>query len=162
MTAGSLRWGVLFAGGAFALDQSTKALALAFEGALSSGIEVLPFFRLVLVRNTGVSFGLLQDGPGQWPLILLTGTITLALCIWLVRIKERREAIAIGAIIGAALANLTDRVRHGAVTDFLDLHYGGHHWPAFNLADSMIFLAVASLLLGSIRAPREPDRRVSA
>lgn len=161
MTAGSLKWGVPLATGAFALDQSTKALALAFQDGLSAGIDVLPFFSLVLVRNTGVSFGLLGGGPGQWPLILLTGAITLGLCIWLIRIKEVREAVAIGAIIGAAFGNLTDRLRHGAVTDFLDLHYAGHHWPAFNLADSMIFLAVVFLLLSSIKATRKRDRRVT-
>ncbi|TCZ55761.1 signal peptidase II [Roseicella aquatilis] len=149
-----LVWGLAFAALAFAIDQATKAAALATL-ALARGIEVLPFFNLVLVHNRGVTFGLLaNDHPaGRWLLILLTGTITVALLVWLRRAQSRTQAAALGLIIGGALGNLADRLRHGAVTDFLDFHAQGYHWPAFNLADSGIVLGVALLLIAELRAP---------
>ncbi|MFC7693690.1 signal peptidase II [Paeniroseomonas aquatica] len=116
---------------------------------------MLPFLDLVLVHNRGVTFGLLaSDHPaGRWLLILLTGTITVALLVWLRRAQNRTQAAALGLIIGGALGNLMDRLRHGAVTDFLDFHAQGYHWPAFNLADSGIVLGVALLLIAELRAP---------
>ncbi|NOG73547.1 signal peptidase II [Roseicella sp. DB1501] len=150
-----LVWGLAFAALAFAIDQATKAAALATL-ALARGIEVLPFLDLVLVHNRGVTFGLLaSDHPaGRWLLILLTGTITVALLIWLKRAQSRTQAAALGLIIGGALGNLVDRLRHGAVTDFLDFHAQDYHWPAFNLADSVIVLGVALLLIAELRAPK--------
>ncbi|RZI94825.1 MAG: signal peptidase II [Rubrivivax sp.] len=151
-----LVWGLVFAVMAFAVDQVTKGAALAAAPALTRGIEVLPFLDLVLVHNRGVTFGLLaSDHPaGRWLLILLTGTITVALLVWLRRAQSRTQAAALGLIIGGALGNLVDRLRHGAVTDFLDFHAQGYHWPAFNLADSGIVLGVALLLIAELRAPK--------
>jgi signal peptidase II len=150
-----LVWGLIFVVLAFAVDQVTKEMALAAAPALTRGIEVLPFLDLVLVYNRGVTFGLLaSDHPaGRWLLILLTGTITVALLVWLRRAQSRTQAAALGLIIGGALGNLVDRLRHGAVTDFLDFHAQGYHWPAFNLADSGIVLGVALLLIAELRAP---------
>ena len=151
-----LVWGLVFAVMAFAVDQVTKGAALAAAPALTRGIKVLPFLDLVLVHNRGVTFGLLaSDHPaGRWLLILLTGTITVALLVWLRRAQSRTQAAALGLIIGGALGNLVDRLRHGAVTDFLDFHAQGYHWPAFNLADSGIVLGVALLLIAELRAPK--------
>lgn len=150
-----LVWGLVFVVLAFAVDQVTKGVALAAVPALTHGIEVLPFLDLVLLHNRGVTFGLLaSDHPaGRWLLILLTGTITVALLVWLRRAQSRTQAAALGLIIGGALGNLMDRLRHGAVTDFLDFHVQGYHWPAFNLADSGIVLGVALLLITELRAP---------
>ncbi len=150
-----LVWGLVCAVLALAVDQGTKAAALAAAPTLARGIEVLPFFDLVLVHNRGVTFGLLaSDHPaGRWLLILLTGTITAVLLGWLTRAQSRTQAAALGLIIGGALGNLVDRLRHGAVTDFLDFHAQGYHWPAFNLADSGIVLGVALLLIAELRAP---------
>lgn len=147
-----LAWGLVCAVLAFAVDQATKAVALAAAPALARGIEVLPFFDLVLVHNRGVTFGLLaSDHPaGRWLLILLTSAISIGLLAWLVRAQGRTQAAALGLIIGGALGNLADRLRHGAVTDFLDFHAQGYHWPAFNLADCGIVLGVA-LLLSTLR-----------
>jgi signal peptidase II len=151
-------WGAAFAGAAFTLDQTTKGIALASRETLAAGVDVLPFMSFVLVRNTGVSFGLFASGPGQWPLIFLTAAIIVGLSVWLIRTRQTRQAAAIGAIIGAALGNLADRLRHGGVTDFLDFHYGSHHWPAFNLADSVIFLgAVALVLTAAPQVPAQPS-----
>lgn len=160
----SLRWGIAFALAAFLTDQATKAAALAAAPDLAQGVEVLPFFNLVLAHNRGVTFGLLaSDHPaGRWLLILLTGAVTAGLLVWLTRVQSRLQAAALGLVIGGALGNLVDRLRHGAVTDFLDFHVQGYHWPAFNLADSGIVLGVALLLIVDLRAPaaHKPGREL--
>ena len=121
-------------------------------------------FDLTMVWNRGVTFGLLatNDPAGRWLLILLTGAVTAGLLVWLVRVQGRIQAAALGLIIGGALGNLVDRLRHGAVTDFLDFHVQGYHWPAFNLADGGIVLGVALLLMVDLRAPaaHKPSREL--
>ena len=142
------KWGGLFIAGVFVLDQVTKALAMASAKDLAAGIEVLPFFNLVLLRNTGVTFGIFAgQSLGQWPVILFTGAVVAALSVWLSRTSKARQAAALGAIIGGALGNILDRFRLGGVTDFLDFHLAGYHWPAFNLADTAIVIGVATLIL---------------
>lgn len=76
--------------------------------------------------------------------------ITVALCIWLYRITSNYLAYALGFIIGGAFGNVTDRLLFGSVRDFLDFHISGYHWPAFNIADSTIFIGVALILLDSL------------
>lgn len=127
------------------LDQVTKVLALAFlEG---SPISVLPFFNLVLVWNRGVSFGLLNGGAaGPMALAGLSLVIIAFMAVWLARTTYRPLGLAISAVIGGALGNVVDRVRFGAVVDFLDFHAFGWHWPAFNIADSAIVLGIAFIV----------------
>lgn len=144
-------WGIGCALAAFALDQGTKALVLS-SSAIAAGVEVLPVFNLVLVRNHGVSFGLLSGFAPRWTLILLSLAIVTGLSIWLWRSQGRLVSVAIGLVIGGALANVADRLRHGAVTDFLDFHLATHHWPAFNLADVAVVTGVALLLLDGLLA----------
>lgn len=142
------KWGGYFIVGAFALDQTTKALAMGSATALMAGINVLPFFNLVLTRNTGVTFGLFAgQSLGQWPVILITGAVAVVLGIWLSQATNSRQAAALGAIIGGALGNILDRFRLEGVTDFLDFHLASYHWPAFNLADTAIVIGVAALML---------------
>ena len=141
--------GAFMAFAAFALDQGTKALALANGGSLRGGVAIAPGFNLVLVRNSGVSFGMLGDVP-WWALALLTLGICGLLTALMVRALLRSEAIAFGLIIGGGLGNVTDRFRLGGVTDFLDFYVGRTHWPAFNLADTAIFCGVAILLLSPL------------
>ena len=76
----------------------------------------------------------------------LQGSIATILIIWLWRIKAKHLAIALGLIIGGAFGNVIDRIQNGGVTDFLDFHFASYHWPAFNLADSAIFIGVAIIL----------------
>ncbi len=146
-------FGLTCGGIALALDQLTKAAAMANAVALTAGLPILPSFNLVLVRNDGASFGLLGGLP-PWLLV----TLALAICVWLLatmlRATDRIEAAGCGLIIGGALGNMIDRMRHGAVTDFLDFYAGAWHWPAFNLADTFIFCGVAALLLGSGKGSR--------
>ncbi|MHB0665551.1 signal peptidase II, partial [Roseomonas mucosa] len=142
-------WGAGTAALAFALDQATKWWVLAHLMDPPRVIPVTPFFNLVLAWNRGVSFGLLSaDHPATpWLLSSLALAVIAGLVVWTTRDRRPGMAASIGFIVGGALGNVVDRLRHGAVTDFLDFHVAGYHWPAFNLADSAIFVGVALLLL---------------
>ncbi|MBB6182464.1 signal peptidase II [Pseudorhizobium flavum] len=139
---------------AFSLDQGTKALALGTP-ALAHGVEVIPVLNLVLVRNHGVSFGMLGGVVPWWGLILLSLAIVAALVVWLWRSETRQASVALGLVIGGALGNVIDRARFQAVTDFLDFHLAGYHWPAFNLADVAVVCGVALLMFDGFRAGRK-------
>jgi signal peptidase II len=139
-----------------ALDQVSKWWILAIVMQPPRLIEVTSFFNLVLVWNRGISFGLFNnDSP--WNSIILTAVALLisgGLAVWLTRVRRTGTAIAIGLIIGGALGNVFDRVRFGAVCDFLDLHAFGYHWPAFNVADAAISVGALILLYEALAEPR--------
>lgn len=141
----------LIAGAALALDQASKSMALA---ALQPHlpVDVTPVFALRLGFNTGVSFGMLATDANTFrlPLIALTLVIIIALVVMAMR-ATALERVAFSAIIGGAAGNLVDRVWRGRVTDFIDVHVAGWHWPAFNLADTAISLGVITLLWVSLR-----------
>lgn len=144
--------GIVCAGGAFALDQATKEIALRCA-ACARDVEVLPFFNLVLVRNDGVSFGMLGGIAAWWALALLSMIIVAMLLVWLWRSSNRWLNTGLGFIIGGALGNTIDRLRHEAVIDFLDFFVGTYHWPAFNFADVAIFCGAFVVLLDGFRNP---------
>jgi len=129
-------------------DQITKIYFINLLTNPNQIIEVTSFFNLTMVWNTGVSFGLFADNTelGRWLLVVVAIIIVIGLCFWLLKIQDKYIAMAMGFIIGGALGNVIDRARLGAVADFLDFHIGNNHWPAFNLADSMIFIGVMILL----------------
>ncbi len=111
-------------------------------------LAVTGFFNLVTVWNKGVSFGMLNDLTyGKYIILTVNLLILLVLLIWLYRNKIIYLTWAIGLIIGGAIGNITDRIYNNAVADFLDFYIGKYHWPAFNLADSAVFLGVVLLLL---------------
>ncbi|AWK86671.1 signal peptidase II [Azospirillum thermophilum] len=120
-------------------------------------VEVTPFFNLVLVWNFGVSFGTFASAHALMPYVLsaVAVAITAGLLIWLRQADKRMVALAIGLIIGGAVGNVIDRLRYGAVADFLDFHIGGWHFWAFNVADSGISVGVALLVLDGLFAGRE-------
>lgn len=111
-------------------------------------LELTPFANIVLVHNTGVSFGMLNDG-NPWNAWLLSG-FALAVCaglvFWLSRADTRIQIVGLGLILGGAIGNVIDRITLGAVVDFLDFHVGGYHWPAFNVADSAICIGAVLLI----------------
>jgi signal peptidase II len=118
-------------------------------------VKVLPFFDLTLLYNTGAAFSFLSDQSGwqRWFFIALAVTVSLVMLVWLYRLKREElwQAVALGFIIGGALGNMIDRVwRDGKVVDFLHFHYAEHYFPAFNLADSAIFIGVAFMLLDAL------------
>ncbi len=134
-----------------AADQWTKGLVEA-HFLLHTGSVVIPgFFHLSHVQNTGVAFGIFasQDGTASPALVAFTILALGAVLLYLrlVPRAERRLLGAVGLLLGGAAGNLLDRVAAGAVTDFLDFSIGGHHWPAFNVADSAITVGIGILVL---------------
>jgi len=115
---------------------------------LNNSIEVTSFFNLVKVWNRGVSFGMFNGLEySQIIFSAIVALVMIIMIIWLYRNQKLYLSWALGFIIGGALGNLTDRINQGAVADFLDFHIASYHWPAFNLADSFVFIGVAMLLL---------------
>ncbi|HEY5412189.1 MAG TPA: signal peptidase II [Caulobacteraceae bacterium] len=149
------RWGLVayaVAAAVVVLDQISKWWILdVIHLPDHSPIRILPVFQLTMVWNTGVSFGLLRAdaGAGRWLLVLFALAIVIALGVWARRMSRPLAAAALGLILGGALGNnLIDRVRFGAVADFLDFHALYFPW-VFNIADSGITIGVALLLLDS-------------
>lgn len=141
------------------LDQLSKAVVVRFfaERAQGQHASVTPFFNLVLTYNRGMSFGLFNQGAGLNALLfsLVAAIIVAVLAYWLSRVESPLLAVAIGLVIGGAIGNVIDRIRLGAVVDFLDFYIGSWHWPAFNLADSAICIGVAAMLLDGLLPRRE-------
>ena len=144
-----LRLGLPLALGGFFIDQATKWWVMDHVMNPPQVIPVTGFFNLVLGFNTGVSFGLFGQAPA-WLLMAFTLAIVAGLLVWIHRSDSRLTASALGLVVGGALGNLLDRLRQGAVTDFLDFYIGSYHWPAFNLADVAIVCGVGLLLMEGI------------
>jgi signal peptidase II len=141
-----------------ALDQATKWwLLLAMQQNDGRFIEVTDFFDIVLVWNRGVSFGMFNNDAGLNGLLfsLLAAVIVVALLVWLRRAASPLIVIAIGLVIGGAVGNVIDRLRLGAVVDFLDFHLGSWHWPAFNVADAAICVGVGLMIVDGLLTRRE-------
>jgi signal peptidase II len=121
-------------------------------------IEITSFFNIVEVWNPGVSFGM-GAALGPWVLTGLAVVISVALFIWLLRAETGLLQIALSLLIGGAVGNVIDRVRFGAVYDFLDVHVMGYHWPAFNVADSAITVGAVMLLFDSLFGKPESPKK---
>jgi signal peptidase II len=146
--------GVVLAAVVVALDLWTKALATE-RLALYQPVEITSWLNMTLAHNRGAAFSLLA-GAGGWQRWFFTGlavVVTAALLAWLWRLEHGRWgiALALGLVMGGAVGNVIDRVRWGYVVDFIDVHYAGWHWPAFNVADSAIFCGIILLLLDAAR-----------
>ena len=138
-----------------AADQASKAWILFGLDLPSLGsVAVLPFLNFTMVWNRGVTFGLLGGlgAAGAWLLAGVALAVVVALAIWLRRAETRLVAAALGAIAGGAVGNVIDRLRFGAVVDFLHAHAFGYSWYVFNVADAAIVCGVAALVLDSLRA----------
>jgi len=141
-----------------ALDQGTKFLT---ERCITSSITVIPgLFNLVHVKNTGAAWGIMQ-GKG----VILFAISMVVLVLLSVFIKKLAEGwmeryCAIALIAGGILGNSVDRIFRGSVVDFLDFYVGsnpGHHWPAFNVADSAICVGVFIFIISSWSRP-QPEK----
>lgn len=133
------------------LDQAVKWM-VATSLPLGGSIAVTAWFNLVHVLNPGASFSFLADAGG-WQRHALTAVgiaVSMALAVVLRRgVHSRLETAAYVGLIGGALGNVVDRLRIGAVVDYLDLHWRDMHWPAFNLADIFVVVSAALLVLTS-------------
>lgn len=146
------RYGFTVAAVVFLLDQLTKWLVTGPLGIDQIGeqLVLLPVFNFTYTENYGISLGLLNahTDTGRWMLIALTGAIALGVAWWIGREKARGDQLALGMVLGGALGNILDRVRHGYVVDFADLHFGDFRpFLIFNIADAAISIAVVILLL---------------
>ncbi len=139
------------------LDLYTKHLASTLlEYGVS--IPVLPVFKFTLLHNYGAAFSFLADQGGwqRWFFAILAFVVSGILIHWLAKLKnDTWLAVAIALVLGGALGNLHDRVLLGYVVDFLHFHWGQHHFPAFNIADSAITVGAVMMALDLFRAQPE-------
>jgi signal peptidase II len=139
------------------LDQAGKLLVFRVLMDTETEIVVLPVFSLVKTYNTGISFSLLatDHAIGPWVFALLATIIAFGLLIWLSQTADRLPATGLALVVGGAIGNVIDRVREGAVMDFLLFHWKDLAWPAFNLADSFITIGVALLIYDGVFGGRK-------
>ncbi len=128
------------------LDQATKLIIVRYIHPYET-VQILPFFRIVSVRNPGAAFGMFQ---GLGPLFFIIISFIAIGIISFMIIKGKDDGLSLSFILGGALGNLVDRIRLGHVIDFLDLYVGKHHWPAFNVADSALTLGIVLLFYRAI------------
>ena len=136
----------------FLADQFTKTLIVGHYK-LGDSTQVLSFFNMVRVHNAGAAFSFLSNAGG-WQRWFFTGIGVLAtiFIVWMLRSNSGQKlfAFALSCILGGAVGNVVDRVQYGYVVDFLDFHYAGIHFPAFNIADSAITVGAVCLILDEI------------
>ena len=131
-----------------AADQFTKWWIRDVVLGEPSVVVVAPFFNLVWVWNTGVSFGMFGNDSaiGPWVLSAFALVVVGVLVWWARNTRETAIRVAVALIAGGAVGNVVDRIAFGAVFDFVDIHVAGYHWPAFNVADAAITLGAALLI----------------
>jgi len=157
----------------FVVDQTTKLL-IRKTVALHESIPVVDgLVDIVHARNPGAAFSFLAEAPAWFRgpffvVISITAIVVLLYVIARLPLEDRLMRIALGGVLGGAVGNLLDRLMYGEVTDFVDLHWRGYHWPAFNVADSSITLAVTAVVVQALfvghpeDAARERDREPSS
>lgn len=161
--------GLALAAVIFAADQLVKwivtyRLALRERGM----IELIPFFRLTWTENNGISLGLLsaETETGRWLLVAMTALVAAVVLFWMFKERLMPEIAALGAVLGGALGNIVDRIQHGYVVDYADLHFGEFRpFMIFNLADAAISLGVVFILARSLLSrdkPANPDESAPA
>lgn len=140
-----------------ALDQASKWWIVTVVMPPPQGLPLAPFLNIVLTRNPGISFGMLQllGAWGPWLLSGMALVIVVWLFVWQRRAGRRWISTAVGLIAGGALGNVLDRLDPRGVIDFIDVYAGAYHWPAFNLADSAITVGVALLIAEALFNQRE-------
>ena len=164
MPARNIKSWLWLAGAIIFLDQISKWLVL---GALQPGDSryVAPFFNWVLTFNTGAAFSFLSDAGG-WQRWFFTA-LALGVSAWIVSMlrthsSEFRMSLALTMILGGALGNVIDRIRFGAVVDFVQWHAAGYYWPAFNVADSAITLGAVLLAWDQFATKPPADNAVQS
>lgn len=147
------------------LDQGSKLAVLAWSDHWTQPAQqILPVLDFVYLWNTGISYGLFPQGAtGRWVLLGIKLVASVLFAAWLARTRSRREALALGLLIGGALGNAVDRLVYGAVFDFISLHVGDYRWYVFNIADVAVVVGVALLLYDALfaRASKTPPSQAS-
>lgn len=149
----SARWYLLLALFIFIADQITKWWAQV-NLPMGQSLAVTHFLNWTLVYNPGAAFSFLSQAGGwqRW-FFTIIGIVAAVVIIWLLQknTHDRPFCIALSLILGGAIGNVLDRLLYGAVVDFIDVHYGGWHWPAFNIADSAISIGATLIVINEIR-----------
>ncbi|MEO6353861.1 MAG: signal peptidase II [Burkholderiaceae bacterium] len=135
------------------LDQLSK-ITIAKLFTYGESLAVTSFFNLVLAYNKGAAFSFLATGSG-WQRYFFTaiGVVAALVIVYMLQrhAGQRLFCWALALILGGAIGNVIDRIMYGHVIDFLDVHFGGWHWPAFNIADSAIFIGAGLFILDELR-----------
>lgn len=157
----SLIWWYLIALMVLVFDQLTKTWVIA-EFYLGQREIITSFFNLVHVHNYGAAFSFLSDAGGwqRWFFATLSAVVSAVIIVWISRLPKNRwiESLALALILGGALGNLYDRLVLGYVVDFLDFHWSGTHFPAFNVADSGITMGAVLLILDMFITDQDTQR----
>lgn len=136
------------------LDLWSKSIASSYLS-LYQPVPVFAGFNWMLAHNPGAAFSFLSNESGwqRWFFSAIALVVSIGIIVWMKRLAPTQTllAIALALILGGAMGNLWDRMTLGYVVDFIDVYYGQSHWPAFNLADSAIFLGAVLLVLDSLR-----------
>jgi len=143
------------------VDQVTKQLIVAsFD--YREALSVLPFFNLTYVHNPGAAFSFLADQSGwqRWFFTVIAAIASIVFIVWLAKTPKSQTmlSIAFALMLSGAMGNLIDRALFGYVIDFLDFHWSGYHFPAFNVADSMIFIGAALMIIDSFLNKETEDK----
>lgn len=147
-------------------DQLTK-LWIIGNFAIFQSKEIIPgLFNLTYLTNRGAAFGFLNGDHGSWRHAFFVGVALVAMIMMIFLLKQMQKegkhfVVSIALIFGGAVGNLIDRLRLGAVVDFLDVYWREHHWPAFNIADSAITIGVGIFLIAHLMQFRQ-QRRLEA
>ncbi|MBW1991025.1 MAG: signal peptidase II [Deltaproteobacteria bacterium] len=144
------------------LDQLSKLLVVRFMPLGAQLPMIQGFFNLVHTRNRGAAFGLLAGLSPTFTWLFFLSTTTLVLLVvayfwWRLPPRDCPSALGFSLIMAGALGNLIDRVRLGEVIDFLDFYLGRYHWPAFNVADSLICLGAGVLIFVVLAEGKKED-----
>jgi signal peptidase II len=149
----SSKWYVLLALGILIADQITKWWAQ-MSLPMAQPIKVTDFLNWFLIYNPGAAFSFLSQAGGwqRW-FFTVIGIVAAIVIIWLLQknTHDRPFCLALALILGGAIGNVLDRLLYGAVVDFIDVHYDGWHWPAFNIADSAISIGATLIVINEIR-----------
>lgn len=124
-------------------------------------VEVTDYLNFVMVWNRGISFGMFQSHEYSNIFFLcFTGFIVLFIMFLIRQSKKPCEKFFLSIIAGGALGNIIDRIRFGAVADFFDFHYAGYHWPAFNFADSFVFIGAFGIIIYTLFYEEKNDKKI--
>jgi signal peptidase II len=146
----------------YVIDQVTKLTVLR-RIEFGDFIPVIPgFFNLSHVYNTGAAFGMFKGNNVPFIILSAAALAALAWMGWKMHFPGKISRIAAALLASGVMGNLTDRLMHGHVIDFLDFHVGSWHWPSFNVADSCICIAAGLFLIEAFTTPKTSERKVTS
>ncbi|MBV1831932.1 signal peptidase II [Komagataeibacter sp. AV436] len=140
--------------GALVADQASKYWILnIYDLPARESVPVLPGLNLTMVWNHAITFGMLGGAGSAGRIIFSVAALLIVagLGVWMARTRRRWVAVALGLVMGGAIGNVIDRLRFGAVVDFIHAHAYGWSWPVFNIADALIDCGVAILIIDNLR-----------